>query len=271
MHIPTKISTMIAVLCAMALAQINFNVGGKDVNFNDLWDLDFGTYQNGQLSNIEMYSDLHVIGDGPGGYGQLITDYVYVYKNLQCYGNKNFVHPHPTDSTRMIVYSAMESGEVLTLARGVGKTSNGRARILLPEHFTMVTSREVPPTVIVTPENAPVLLYAADKSTERIVVVMKEADFYEYGDAAFSYQVTGVREGYENERIVRTVGEETLARHEHAEPRDKREQTNYEKRAERLLRQTRRITDEIEQQRESGVKADAIDLDAVKREVGLSE
>ncbi len=107
------------------------------------------------------------------------------------------------------------------------------------------------------------------RRSHRIVVAMKESGFYEYGDAAFSYQVTGVREGYENERIVRTVGEETLARYEHAAPRDKREPTEYEKKAARLRRQSRRITDEIERQRESGVRGDAVDVEAVREKAGL--
>jgi hypothetical protein len=127
-------------------------------------------------------------------------------------GVKSFIHPHPTDESKLIRYIAIESGEALTVARGVAKTVGGEVIIELPEHFSMVTSQEAPITVIVTPEGAPVLLYVREKSREKIVVAMREPDFVEFRDVEFSYQVTGVRDGFEKIEVV--VDEDKL------DPRD---------------------------------------------------
>ncbi len=37
---------------------------------------------------------------------------------------------------------------------------------------------------------------------------MKSSDFVEYGDAEFSWQVNGVRDGFENEKIVVDIDNE---------------------------------------------------------------
>jgi hypothetical protein len=123
-------------------------------------------------------------------------------------GSKNFLQPHPTDATKFIRYSAMESGEALTIARGTAKTVNGEAKIALPEHFSLVTCKNEPITVILTPEGAPVLLYTKQKSTNEIVVAMKSDDLRVFRDVEFSYQVTGVRDGFERQEII--VSEDKL-------------------------------------------------------------
>ncbi len=111
-------------------------------------------------------------------------------------------NPHPTDTTKVIKYIAIESGEALTLARGTAKTQSSVVSIDLPEHFALVTSDEAPLTVLITPENAPVLLYTTKKNKSQIVVNMKQSDYAQYGDAEFSWQVTGVRDGFENEKVI---------------------------------------------------------------------
>ena len=35
-----------------------------------------------------------------------------------------------------------------------------------------------------------------------IQISMRSQDYYEFGDVAFSYQVTGVRDGFENEQVI---------------------------------------------------------------------
>lgn len=123
-------------------------------------------------------------------------------------GNKSFLQLHPTDTAKFIQYFAMESGEALTVAQGVARTVNGEATVALPEHFSLVTNKNEPITVALTPEGAPVLLYAKQKSTKEIVVAMAAADLKKYKDVDFSYQVTGVRDGFENQEIV--IGEDKL-------------------------------------------------------------
>lgn len=125
------------------------------------------------------------------------------YNGLSVYsGTKNFIHPHPTDTTKAIKYICIEAGESMTMVRGVSKTNGGSVEISLPEHFGLVTSTSVPLTVIITPEGAPVLLYTSKKTKEMITVAMKPADFKEFGDVQFAWQVSGTRDGYENEEII---------------------------------------------------------------------
>jgi hypothetical protein len=118
----------------------------------------FRDYYNPYNTTIH-YGDLSLTGGSAGsGWGWLGAEavrcwnWMNVYGALNVYGTKNFIHPHPTDTTKVIKYVAIESGEVLTLARGTAITSNGTAQITLPEHFSLVTSDSFPVTVIVTPE-----------------------------------------------------------------------------------------------------------------------
>lgn len=168
----------------------------------------------------EHYGDLHTYGGNGGSkWGWLICNKLRVetnntyaseidanlilYKNLSVLGSKNFIHPHPTDDAKVIRYVSAESGEALTLARGSAKTVNGEVTLKLPDHFSLVTSKNEPITVIVTPKGAPVLLYTKKESKEEIVVAMKKSDFAEFRDVEFAYQVTGVRDGFEiQENIV---------------------------------------------------------------------
>jgi hypothetical protein len=46
------------------------------------------------------------------------------------------------------------------------------------------------------------MLYVKEKSKSKITVAMKSADYSEFGDVDFAYQVTGVRDGYEKEQVI---------------------------------------------------------------------
>jgi len=168
----------------------------------------FRTYDNA-ANGTTHYGDLNLSGGSTGAsWGWLTSQAVRcygwmdVYGNLNVYGTKNFIQPHPTDTTKVIKYVAVESGEALTLVRGLAKTVNGVAAITLPEHFALVTSDSAPITVIATPEKDPAILFVKEKSKTNIVVAIKSSDFYEFGDIDFSYQVTGVRDGFENEDVI---------------------------------------------------------------------
>jgi len=144
----------------------------------------------------------------PTGFSVSERDMI-IYGNLTLTGNlngvspKHFIHPHPNDSSKVIRYVTIESAEALTLARGTARTVNGEVAIALPEHFAMVTNKNIPLTIHLTPKGAPVLLYVKQESTEQIVVAMKKSDFSEYRDVEFSFQVTGIRDGFEKlETIV---------------------------------------------------------------------
>ena len=112
---------------------------------------------------------------------------------------KTLFNPIPPIQLR---YIPIESGEALTLARGTSKTINGKSEIPLPEHFSLVTSSEAPITVLLTPQRAPVVLYTMEQSKDRVVVGMKDSDYFEFGDVEFAFQVTGVRDGFEDEEII---------------------------------------------------------------------
>jgi len=59
----------------------------------------------------------------------------------------------------MIKYVGIETGEAITMVRGLLKTNYGSVTVNLSEHF--VTRGEAPLTLLLAPEKAPVLLYAA--------------------------------------------------------------------------------------------------------------
>lgn len=173
----------------------------------------FRSYNNANHGTTH-YGDFNINGGSTGdSWGWLTCErsYVYgkstVYGDLNVYGNKNFIHPYPEDSTKVIKYVAIESGEALTLSRGTASTVNGQAIIEMPEHFKLVTSSDETVTVILTPEKAPVLLYTKEKSKERIIVAMKSNDFFEFGDVPFAFQVTGVRDGFEDEEVIVDITE----------------------------------------------------------------
>jgi hypothetical protein len=158
---------------------------------------------NSGLGTTNHYGDLTLFG-GMGGYnwGRFTANKTTVRDDLEVWGVKSFIHPHPTDDSKIIRYIAIEAGESITLARGTAKTVNGEVTIALPEHFSMVTSENAPITVILTPEGAPVLLYTKHKRKDRITVAMKKSDFSTFKDVEFAFQVTGVRDGFENLDIV---------------------------------------------------------------------
>ena len=147
----------------------------------------FGIALNGSNINLNPVSGSRTTNNGN----------LHVTLQLTSGLPKAFVHPHPTDTSKLIRYVAIESAEALTLARGTTKTINGEAIITLPEHFAMVTSKDEPLTIHLTPKGAPVLLYVKKESNEQIVVAMRQSDFSEFRDVEFSFQVTGVRDGFE--------------------------------------------------------------------------
>ena len=206
-------TTTIVILasCFLFAAQAQINLLSNDIQFRSSNNAARSTihYGNLTLSGGSAGSNYgHLFANAIATFGQaMIFGSATVCGDLYVYGSKNFVHPHPTDTTKLIKYIAVESGEALTLARGTSKTVNGQATIVLPEHFSLVTSADAPITVIVTPRRVPALLYIKEESRERIVVAMKESDFFEFRDVEFSFQVTGVRDGFEDEEVIVDIAE----------------------------------------------------------------
>jgi hypothetical protein len=130
-------------------------------------------------------AQLHVQGDA------------LVQGDLFVTGTKQFVHQHPIDSSKEVVYVSLEGPEAGTYVRGTAELLDGRAEIALPEHFALVTSEEGC-TVQLTPIGKWLQLYVVEKSVSRIVV--QEATGR---NGQFDYFVQGVRSGYEAHRVFR--------------------------------------------------------------------
>lgn len=202
----------------------SLNVNGS-ANINSGATIGNGLRVNGRLGvNFDSpVSDFYVLGksnfNGPvnitGGNvaidtrlvanGGLEAAWITVLGDLDVSGSKNFVHPHPTDDTKKIVYVAAEAGEALTLARGISRTENGKISVQLPDHFALVTSEDAPLTVQLTVEGAPALIYVVSKSRQAIEVKMKDSDFAEFQDVTFNYFVQGVRDGFEDHIAIQDI------------------------------------------------------------------
>lgn len=109
-------------------------------------------------------------------------------------GTKNFVEPHPSDASKMIVYTSLEGPEAGTYFRGRGRFVNGSARIEVPESFRMVTDPEGI-TVVVTPIGRPTSVGVTRIGLDGIEV---EA----IRDVEFSYVVQGMRRAYRDVQAI---------------------------------------------------------------------
>jgi hypothetical protein len=127
--------------------------------------------------------------------------------NIRAGGNKNFVHPHPDDPTKQIVYVALEGGEAGTYARGTASLAKGRARVPMPDHFALVTS-QAGVTAQVTPRGRCGGLYVAS-ATPREIVVESER---EGASCSFDWLVQGVRRGHEGHQVFEDVRPSAIAR-----------------------------------------------------------
>jgi hypothetical protein len=156
-------------------------MGIRTNNVNRVWITESGLVGIGTTSPTQA---LHVIG------------------NIVASGTKSFAQDDPTDSTKQIVYAALEGGEAGTYTRGTATLVNGAAVIDLPEHFGRVTE-ESGLTVQLTPRGEWLQLFVVQLSPTKLVV--KEAS---HRKGHFDFQVQGVRRGYADYQVVR---DKTLA------------------------------------------------------------
>ncbi|MBI4546404.1 MAG: hypothetical protein HY707_00375 [Ignavibacteriae bacterium] len=110
-------------------------------------------------------------------------------------GTKNWANPHPKDPTKSIVYVTLEGGENGAYYRGTAKLVNGKATVVLPEHFQLATSSDSYVNVTVTPNSRKSKgLAVVERSNSRFTV---EELFDGEGNYEFDYMVVGIRRGYE--------------------------------------------------------------------------
>jgi hypothetical protein len=138
----------------------------------------------------------------PDGYGLYTPDDAKIDGNLEVGGTKHFVQAVETPSgTQEVAYTAVEAGKARTEVSDIVELVDGKAVIELPDHFQMVTSKDEPLTVQITPyAKQQVHPQVVDQSIDEIVV----KDFGDGPDEyTISYTAKGIREGFEDEEIVR--------------------------------------------------------------------
>ena len=115
---------------------------------------------------------------------------VFAAGSLGATGAKHFVEPHPSDPSRVILYSSLEGREVGTYFRGTARTVNHEAVIEVPEDFRIVTAEDGL-TVQITPIGSFASAYVESRDLNRIVVRVSR-------DVEFDYLVQGVRRAFKN-------------------------------------------------------------------------
>jgi hypothetical protein len=160
-----------------------------------------GSLQNtagGQIAVGALGSATGIALDSTGGpWG------VFAGGNLGATGTKHFVEPHPSDPTKVILYSSLEGREVGTYFRGTARVVNHQAVIEVPEDFRIVTDDEGL-TVQLTPMGASSSMYIESKDLNQIVVKASR-------DVTFDYFVHGVRRAFKDVQPVR-IGYEFVPR-----------------------------------------------------------
>lgn len=122
------------------------------------------------------------------------TSGVHAVGNITATGTKSFVEPHPYDSSKAIVYIALEGNEAGTYFRGKGRFTGRTAVIDVPEDFRFVTDTEGL-SIQVTP--------IGDLATVAVVSIgLDEIVLKSSRDVEFFYTVNGVRRAYRDVRPI---------------------------------------------------------------------
>jgi hypothetical protein len=115
-------------------------------------------------------------------------------------GQKNFVAPHPGDSGLALYYCSLEGPEAGTYIRGTARLVAGKAEVLLPEHFGLVTS-EHGLTVQLTPRSPRSRGVCASSLSTGVLQIEELSEGT--GDYEVDYLVHGIRKGMEEYRVIR--------------------------------------------------------------------
>jgi len=177
----------------------------------DLGIFAHGTNVGGLFRNnaYGSYAQIPDYDSGVGGHGSAAggafnnsstSSFAYVasgtYKIIGS-GSVAFVQNHPTDPSKVIVYTAPEGDEVAVYTRGSARLIDGEARVALGETFALVTNPDVGLTATATPRGELIPLTVMQVSPTELVVHGPGGS-----DAAFDYMVWGLRIGFEEQSIV---------------------------------------------------------------------
>jgi hypothetical protein len=140
--------------------------------------------------------------NSPNGYGLYTPNDAKIDGNLMVEGTKNFVQAVDTpQGPKQVAYNAVESGKARTEASGISELADGEATVELPDHFGMVTSDDEDLVVQITAyADEAVQPQVVEQSTDHIVVEEFGDEREEY---TFAYTVKGVREGFEDQPVIR--------------------------------------------------------------------
>ena len=125
----------------------------------------------------------------PGGYG------VFSSGDFAASGEKRFIQPHPSDPSKEIHFVCLEGNESGTYFRGSTRLVNGRAVIVAPEEFRLVTESDGL-TVQVTAKGPNAGLWVETETLHGIVVRGN-------GNVRFNYFVNGIRRGFADHESIR--------------------------------------------------------------------
>jgi hypothetical protein len=114
---------------------------------------------------------------------------------------KNFYMLDPEDQSKSIWYASLEGPEAGAYERGVAELLNGETYIAYSDHFRKVINPHTV-TIILTPHSIDTYgLAVVEKRKEGFVVKeLKQGK----GNFKFDWEVKGVRQGYEDYKVVRT-------------------------------------------------------------------
>ena len=174
---------------------------------------------NGVLLLRNSYESL-VVSAGPRAQANGGGGYFQVYNNanpavavggirhdgsegVELWGTtKNFVENHPTQAGKAIVYTCVEGPEAAMYTRGTATLVDGEAKIVLPEHFSMMASYNGKMTVTLTPHSAESEgLARIELNPERLVVqeLRNGTGTYE-----FDYEIKAIRYNREDHQVVQS-------------------------------------------------------------------
>jgi hypothetical protein len=122
---------------------------------------------------------------------------------LDASGSKNFVMAHPTDSSKNIVYAAIEGPEAAAYCRGRAKLEEGKAYVEYSDHFALVVNPDTI-TIQLTPRAASSKGLAVTNITEAGFDVRELARGK--GKYEFDYLIMGVRKDLEHYEPVVNKG-----------------------------------------------------------------
>jgi hypothetical protein len=118
--------------------------------------------------------------------------------NLSVKGKKEFVQDDPTDSTKQIVFVALEGPEAGTYTRGTAQLQNGEVTITLPEAFAKITSEQGLTAIANCVDECNGLRIVRVSPSQLVIKETQQGK----SQARIYFLVQGLRKGFENHQAI---------------------------------------------------------------------